>query len=255
MSLSVVISGSYKRDFPRLRSSYKEFGELGCQVLSPANINPVAESDGFVYMEGQEQGDPAEIEQHHLQSINKANFLWVHDPEGYVGTSATLEIGHAVSLGIPVYAAEEPREHVLRQFVRVVQSPKHAVDLYNLFDNVPPPALAAFQSYYKQVAVTRGYETSPATAMMLMVEEFGELAKAMRKADGSIPRYGNRPITSNVSEEMADVQIYLTHIANLMGVDLGNAVLEKEKTNWHRFFTTKNAPVGPISLTPGEIHG
>jgi NTP pyrophosphatase (non-canonical NTP hydrolase) len=193
-------------------------------------------------MEGQEQGDPAEIEQHHLQSINKANFLWVHDPEGYVGTSATLEIGHAVSLGIPVYAAEEPREHVLRQFVRVVQSPKHAVDLYNLFDNVPPPALAAFQSYYKQVAVTRGYETSPATAMMLMVEEFGELAKAMRKADGLIPRYGNRPITSNVSEEMADVQIYLTHIANLMGVDLGNAVLEKEKTNWHRFFTTKNAP-------------
>ncbi len=91
-------------------------------MLSPRSVAPSRESDGFVFMRGEERAEPAALEDAHLDAIRRARFVWLWAPGGYVGLSAALEIGFAVAVGTPVYAREQPADPALRPFVRVVAS-------------------------------------------------------------------------------------------------------------------------------------
>jgi NTP pyrophosphatase (non-canonical NTP hydrolase) len=63
----------------------------------------------------------------------------------------------------------------------------------------------------------------------MLGEEVGELFKAVRKAE-KIKLDHNSKITS-VSEELADVLIFLCSIANKFEIDLEKAFREKEEIN------------------------
>ena len=43
------------------------------------------------------------------------------------------------------------------------------------------------------------------------------------------------PASREAVLEMADVQLYLVHLANIVGADLGQAVADKEQVNTQRF--------------------
>jgi NTP pyrophosphatase (non-canonical NTP hydrolase) len=233
-SCDVVISGSYRKDFESLIHTYEEFRDLGCRILSPSNVVIVSESDGFVYMKGEETETPEKIEDRHLDAILKANFVWLHTPEGYVGPTAALEVGFAHAAGVPVYAKELPTDKALRSFVQIVSSP---VDL--LGDKVnnpqpPAPALKAFQEYYRRAALQRGYKNEgPKDCLLLMVEEVGELARALRKRE-KLVRHGEYYDT-NEAQELADVFLYVVHMANVLGFDLSHIVRNKEILNAKKF--------------------
>ena len=189
VNCDVVISGSYRKDFESLRRTFEEFRDLGCKILSPSNVFIVNEEDGFVYMKGEETETPENIEDRHLSAIQKANFVWLHTPEGYVGPSAALEVGFAHAAGVPVYAKELPNDKVLRSFVQVVSSPGEVLNdrLHN--PGPPAPALKAFQEYYRRAALQRGYaKEGPKECLLLMVEEVGELARALRTRKACTPR-------------------------------------------------------------------
>ncbi len=98
----------------------------------------------------------------------------------------------------------------------------------------PGAVLRPLQEYYAAIANERGYDQeSPQDTMLLITEEVGELARAVRKAVG-LRRDGRWGETS-VAEELADVQLYLLHLANVMGLNLADAVTDKEKKNAERF--------------------
>jgi hypothetical protein len=59
-----------------------------------------------------------------------------------------------------------------------------------------------------------------------MVEEVGELARALRKR-ANIKRHG-KPIMESEAQELADVFMYVVHLANVLGLDLSKAVRDKE---------------------------
>ena len=80
---------------------------LGCVILSPTHIDPAREVDGFVFMRGEEVETPERIELKHLEAIQRAAFVWLHAPEGYVGPSSALEVGFAHAQGIPVFCRTE----------------------------------------------------------------------------------------------------------------------------------------------------
>lgn len=63
-----------------------------------------------------------EIEVMHLTAIAQADFIWLHAPEGHVGTSAALEIGYALAHRIPIFTRTTPSDVMLREFVMVVPS-------------------------------------------------------------------------------------------------------------------------------------
>jgi len=69
--------------------------------------------------------------------------------------------------------------------------------------------------------------------LLLMVEEVGELAKAVRKRE-KLVRHGSFG-RINEAHELADVFLYVIHMANILGLDLGSAVREKEEVNLTKF--------------------
>lgn len=93
--------------------------------------------------------------------------------------------------------------------------------------------LMAVQSYLKQVCTERGFDDEEVqTKMMLLTEEVGELARAVRKHTGG--KMSKETHHSEVEDEVADVMIVLIDICNKLGVDLQKAFLEKEMKNTTR---------------------
>src|SRR5579862_5077427 len=119
-----VLSGTFRKDLPGLREAFDELRDLGCEILSPKRVDVAREEDGFIYMVGEETSTPQVIESHHLEAIEQADFLWLHVPDGYVGLSASLEIGFANASAVPVFAREMPKDPVIADFVHVVASPR-----------------------------------------------------------------------------------------------------------------------------------
>jgi NTP pyrophosphatase (non-canonical NTP hydrolase) len=233
-ALEVVLSGTYRKQFETLKRTYEEFRDLGVSILSPSSVSIVREEHGFVYMNGEETETPETIEGRHLNAIQRASFVWLHAPRGYVGPTAALEVGFANAVGVPVYASEEPTDAIFKSFVRVVGSPASLIEARPTHPEPPAPALKAFQEYYRRAAVQRGYtKEGPKETLLLMVEEVGELARALRKREKMVRHssYG----TSNEAHELADVFLYVVHMANVLGLDLASVVKEKEFINVEKF--------------------
>jgi NTP pyrophosphatase (non-canonical NTP hydrolase) len=98
------------------------------------------------------------------------------------------------------------------------------------------PTIGDFQKYVVALEKERGFSDQAVLQKCLLLgEEIGELFKAVRKSQ-KIAVDKNSAITP-VSEELADILIYLCSIANRYGIDLEQAFREKEKANhkrtWH----------------------
>ena len=233
--LRAVLCGSFHRSQPALKSAFHDLQGLDCVVLSPTGAEFVSEKDGFVFTNEDLGAAPQDIERRHLDGIRAADFVWLHDPEGYIGRSAALELGYAIACAVPVFAAEHPGDPGLRGLVRV-GTPHQAVEaaMAKAEERVAT-ALRGLQDYYSAVARLRGFEKESAKdTLLLITEEVGELARAVRKTLGiARDSWGDE----NVGEEIADVQLYLVHLANQLQIDLSLAVATKEVKNSRRYET------------------
>jgi NTP pyrophosphatase (non-canonical NTP hydrolase) len=225
--IRVAICGSFRRDLGALRQEHQELKEAGCAVLSPADLNFIAEIDGFVLGSADAGKSTAEIEEFHLQAMEKADMVWLHCPQGYVGSSAAMELGFARAVGLRVFAAEQPQDVTLADLVHVCSSPGAAVDIVkgNLGE-APSNAFPGLQRYYARAAERRGWtEESAAETIARLRGEIAELEEELVVA----------PDREATLLELADVQLYLIHLANVLGADLGEAVRHKERINASRF--------------------
>jgi NTP pyrophosphatase (non-canonical NTP hydrolase) len=229
-----VVCGSFRRDLPQLQADFDELHVAGCLVLSPLEVDFVAEIDGFVLGAGELHETPKAVEARHIASLQQADFVWLHAPDGYVGPSAALELGVAHALGIPVFARTPPADMALRDFVEAVGGVEQALARALVRGtHTPARPLDVLQDYYGRVAASRGYDHESAQdTMLLLTEEIGELARAVRKQIG-LKRAGGYP-TEGVADELADVQLYLLHLANVLDIRLADAVSDKERVNAQR---------------------
>ena len=100
--------------------------------------------------------------------------------------------------------------------------------------------LQEVQQYIQEVIQLRGFsEQDVEKTMLLLIEEVGELAKAIRKnAIGMCIDKTKLNHYDSIESEIADVFIVLNSICNKLNIDLYHAVKEKEKENikrtWNR---------------------
>lgn len=123
--MKCVISGSFRKFYNDIAKLAGEFESRGMKVLSPKISRVKNPGEDFIILESDETSDIKELEQQHLNAIQEANFLYVYNPDGYLGQSTTLEIGYALGLGKPVYAFEKPSDETLSRFVE-----KRSVNLF-----------------------------------------------------------------------------------------------------------------------------
>jgi len=113
-------------------------------------------------------------------------------------------------------------------------------ELYNQLN--PNVSLNDVQEYIKKVIELRGFsEQSVQTSLLLLLEETGELAKAIRKTSAGMSVDPNRLQNyDTVESEVADVFIVLLSICNTLGINLFESLLEKEKANCERGWNINN---------------
>ena len=102
--------------------------------------------------------------------------------------------------------------------------------------------LNEIQKYIKKVIDIRGFGNQPVEqAMLLLVEEVGELAKAIRKEKTNMCIDKNKIKNYDTVEgEIADVFIVLTSVCNLLNINLYDVFYEKENINVERSWKNDN---------------
>ena len=95
------------------------------------------------------------------------------------------------------------------------------------------------QSYIKKVMEVRGFnKEKPSDKILLLVEEVGELAKAIRKNESKLGIDKTKEYNySSVESEIADVFIVLLSICDILNIDLLKAFFYKEEENIKRIWS------------------
>lgn len=90
--------------------------------------------------------------------------------------------------------------------------------------------MSEVQEYIKQVVKHRGFDKQSVDhEFRMLVEEVGELAKALRKHNGGF--IADDSEDHNLEHECADVLWMLICVCNSMGIDLEKALRAKEELN------------------------
>lgn len=213
MKTTATLCGT-RRNPEGFKQEYQYLIDNGLSVLSPT------------------QKELTPIDSKHLEAIQQSSLVWLYAPEGYIGIKGSMEIGFALANGIPIFSRTDLKEPVQASFVSVVKTPQDICTHPTI-----PPSLTTLQHYYKKVAQQRGYgQENASDCLILLIEELGELARDIRKTQG-ITRH-QKDNKTNIHLEIADILLYLVHMANILGIDLQKAVLKKEQINHKRFLTT-----------------
>lgn len=235
----VTVSGSFTKHWEKI-NEIREFARHQAELLGPLNGPPAIEDSGFVYLRG-DWGDPNELEQRHLDAIRRSDLLYVVNPGGYLGMSVALEMGFALSRGVPIWTLE-PITEVPHGSLVITGSIGEAIEAVATSASeagLPEDSrLPILQSYIKDISLKRGFtdEDLP-SVLILLIEELGELAKAMRSRMHLAMATTDRS-DKTVAMELADCFIYILHFANQAGVDLFEAFRDKESLNASRKWTT-----------------
>ena len=237
--LSVVISGSFRRYFDGISETVKTFEALGIEVLSPKASKVINPGEEFAVLESDDTSDPQTLEQRHLDAITTADALYLYDPDGYIGDSSKMELGWANALGKPVFCRELVADSTLKFFCGNVATPKEvkaALTSRSPLETINPrSSMVVLQQYIHDMVVRRGFDKeTPRDILLLMVEEVGELAKAVRKHLGLKSDEERKERYPKLEGELADVFIYLLDLANLLEISLFHALHEKEQENEKR---------------------
>jgi NTP pyrophosphatase (non-canonical NTP hydrolase) len=237
--LSIVISGSFRRYFDGISETVKAFEALGIEVLSPKASQVINLGEEFAVLETDDTSDPQTLEQRHLDAITAADALYLYDPDGYIGDSSKMELGWAVALGKPVFCKELVADSTLKFFCGTVATPegvRQSLESRSPLEVINPrSSVAVLQQYIHDMVVRRGFDKeTPRDALLLFVEEVGELAKAMRKYLGLKTDQDRQEKYTKLESELADVFIYLLDLANLLEISLFHALHEKEQENEKR---------------------
>ncbi|ACY14224.1 MazG nucleotide pyrophosphohydrolase domain-containing protein [Haliangium ochraceum] len=244
ISGTVTICGSFRKHFEGILAVIEEFESHGIKVLSPKASPIVNPGEEFAVLRADGDADPKTLEQRHLDAISASDAVYFYNPDGYLGASATMELGFALAQDKPVYAKERPTDFTLKLFAEQVATPAEvAAGLrergpQNRMQTISPrSSLHALQHYVHQVVVDRGFDDeSPRDIMLLMVEEVGELAKALRKYIGLKIDADKADRYNTLQDELADVFIYLLDLASGCDIDLYEAFFAKESKNHKRFW-------------------
>ncbi len=104
----ICISASLKfKDL--IKETMRRFNEIGIKAMFP-NLDSGLSKDQLT------QEVMKKFITDHFQAIDESEDLYVLNPEGYIGTLVTAEIGYAIGKGKPVYFSEKTNSIDLDSF-------------------------------------------------------------------------------------------------------------------------------------------
>lgn len=125
--ITATVSGSFHRFMFEIESAVRSLSELGVKVVSPADPRVVDAVGEFLFVASDRVRSIRLVQDRHLESIAGSDLLWLVCPDGYVGQSASMELGFAVANEVPVFSTALPADLTLRHYVKRVTDISSAI--------------------------------------------------------------------------------------------------------------------------------
>lgn len=104
------------------------------------------------------------------------------------------------------------------------------------------PTIQDFHNYVKELEEERGFsDQNVIEKCLLLGEEVGELFKAVRKNENLV--IDNKSEFGKVSDELADIFIYVLAIANRYNINIEDAFRKKEEINKTRVWNKSRVEI------------
>jgi hypothetical protein len=129
--MDVTIIGSFRKFYSEICSLIDEFESNGITVLSPKKSYIVNELNGYVILNSDNKlKKPYQIQQRVFECAEKSDFIYVWNPNGYIGVSTAYEIGHIVEMGKTLYYKEIVDDLPIFIPDKNIKSPEQIIALY-----------------------------------------------------------------------------------------------------------------------------
>lgn len=140
-----VIHGSFRKHFADVMHAYDDFTDADIEVVAPKKSDIVGFDGNFALFDGEEGMDPRLIELLYLQNLKKlgqGGFSYFVNPEGYVGKTASYELGIAQVTNVPCYFAHRLDDHPAYYHKNSVWSPENLARFIIENNALPSPIIA-----------------------------------------------------------------------------------------------------------------
>jgi hypothetical protein len=113
-----VISGSFRKHLPAIYELRDFLEAKGVRVLSPIGQRALNPQDEFVLLDQDLFKDERTLQDGVFAKIRQSTFLVLANFDGYLGASATMEIGYAIAYGIQIFTLEATSDPNIRCYTR-----------------------------------------------------------------------------------------------------------------------------------------
>ncbi len=139
-----IIHGSFGKHFEEIKRVRDLFSAAGVEVLAPKFSDIVGAKDGFALFEGEEDKDPRMIELlylHNLKKLGENGFSYFVNPEGYIGRSASYELGIAQISNVRCFFSEAIDDHPAYIHKNSIWKAEDIVGFVKKFGTLPEPKI------------------------------------------------------------------------------------------------------------------
>jgi len=144
MGFRCVLHGSFRKHFDEVRRTQRVFREAGIEVLAPKEEEIAAVENGFALFESEKGVDPRMVELlylHHLKRLGPDGFSYFVNPEGYIGKSASYELGIAQIANVPCFFSAPIDDHPAYVHRNAVWSPEDLATYIRENGSLPSPSV------------------------------------------------------------------------------------------------------------------
>jgi ADP-ribose pyrophosphatase YjhB (NUDIX family) len=139
-----IVHGSFSKHFEAIREACEAFTSIGIEVLAPKDSELVNSSNGFALFEDEVGQDPRYIELlylHNLKQLGENGFSYFVNPGGYIGKSASYELGIAQLTNVRCFFSHKLDDHPAYVQSKSIWSPQLLADYIANCDALPLPSV------------------------------------------------------------------------------------------------------------------
>ncbi len=147
---SCIVHGSFSKHFLEIKAACNKFEEAGIEVLAPKNGGLVGGKNGFGLFKEELDLDPRHVELlylHNLKRLGENGFSYFVNPGGYIGISASYELGIAQLTNIRCFFDHKPSDHPVYIPRKSVWSVEALIDYIKENNSLPLPLISKNENY------------------------------------------------------------------------------------------------------------
>ncbi len=144
MKFRAILHGSFRKHFEEIKKTCKLFTDAGIEVLAPAMSEIKAFEGGFAVLESDKEKDQRMIELlylHNLKRLGEGGFSYFVNPDGYIGKSASYELGIAQISNVRCFFSDKLDDHPAYLHKGSVWKPETLVEYILKENKLPEPQI------------------------------------------------------------------------------------------------------------------